>query len=166
MAAPAVIKTGCKAMAPRKAAAKSSGSSKEKKGPASEAGAAEEEVETKSELPSPASSAGRRKAQQNMVNQLKSAQARVDSGKVLPGDEEKVAIYTRYRALGKFDDEKELLLNMWSKDKSCGWWKTYEESRGSNYKESTDGLSGYGSRYIHNLFMFAVLLLSYLRCQC
>ncbi len=104
----------------------------------------------KEELKSPTSSVGsgsiKRKMQQNMVNQLKIAKKRLANGTEQEGDEEKVQLYDRYLALGRFDQEKELLLEQWSKDKSCGWWKTYEESRGQSFKQADEGLDGWGSR--------------------
>ena len=89
-----------------------------------------------------------------MLNQFKSAEQRVQEGKEVPGDEDKVAILKRYTSFGKFSEQKDQLLSMWAKDKTCGWWKTYEESRGQTYKETSDGVSGFGSRPNHVSFSF------------
>jgi hypothetical protein len=115
-----------------------------------EGSAAKEEV--KSPSSSVASSSVKRKLQQNMVNQMKNAKKRLENGTEQEGDEERVQIYDRYMALGRFDQEKELLLEQWAKDKSCGWWKTYEESRGQTFKQADDGLDGWGSRSLCLMF--------------
>ena len=106
------------------------------------------DIETKDEVKSPASSSAssKRKLQQNMVNQLRTAKKRVQDGSDQEGDQEKVQLYERYMSLGRFDEEKNSLLEQWAKDKQCGWWKTYEESRGQSFKKADEGLEGWGSR--------------------
>lgn len=89
---------------------------------------------------------GSRKLGQNFLNQLKGAKGRMDAGKPQEGDDLKVAVLAKYQSLTKFSEEKKQLLELWSKDKSLQWWRTYEESKGSCYKETSDGMEGYGSR--------------------
>ena len=84
--------------------------------------------------------------QQNMLNQLKASKSRIMAGRPAEGDEEKAAALDRYQSLSRFSSEKRQMLELWSKDKSCGWYRTYEEHKGSKYQEATKGLVGYGSK--------------------
>ena len=88
-----------------------------------------------------------RMASQNFLNQLKQAKKRIEEAKPLPGDEEKNQLLEKYSKLNRYDSEKSKLLELWSKDKSLGWWKSYEEVGGSMYKEKAEGISGWGSRF-------------------
>ena len=116
--------------------------------PTKAAAADEEETEPlrKQEKQSPSESSHKRKVQQNMVNQLKLAKKRIEDGTEHEGDEERVQLYDRYVSLHRLDKEKETLLEMWEKDKSLFWWRTYEESRRQSFKTTDDGLQGWGSR--------------------
>ena len=85
-------------------------------------------------------------AANNFLNQLKAAKKRVDDGRPNEGDEAKCQVLEKYTKLGKYDEEKQALLALWSKDKSMNWWMTYEEQKGSKYSEAVDGFKGFGSR--------------------
>ena len=88
-----------------------------------------------------------RMTSQNFLNQLKQAKKRIEDAKPLPGDEEKNSLLEKYSKLSRYDSEKTKLLELWSKDKSLGWWKSYEDFGGSTYREKAEGISGYGSRF-------------------
>ena len=88
----------------------------------------------------------RRRNQQNMIDQLKEADKRMLEGRAQPADEHKVAMLHKYRSLSRFDAEKDKLLSMWAKDKSCERWKTYDNTMGTKYTETAEGVSGFGSR--------------------
>ena len=85
-------------------------------------------------------------AANNFLNQLKAAKKRVDEGRPNEGDEAKCQVLEKYTKLGKYDEEKQAILALWSKDKSMNWWMTYEEQKGSKYSEAVDGFKGFGSR--------------------
>lgn len=84
---------------------------------------------------------------QNFLNQLKQAKKRIEDDKALPGDQERNSLLEKYSKLSRYDSEKAKLLSLWSKDKTLGWWKTYEEVGGSTYSEKAEGISGWGSRF-------------------
>ena len=84
---------------------------------------------------------------QNMIGQLKNAKARIEQGKPRDGDDEKVEMLEKYQSLGRFSDEKKDILAKWAADKTCAWWRSYEESKGEKYKEDSEGMEGYGSRF-------------------
>ena len=88
-----------------------------------------------------------KKTSQNFLNTLKQARKRIEDAKPLPGDDEKDSLLEKYSRLSRYDSEKTKLLELWSRDKSLGWWKSYEEVGGSMYKERAEGISGYGSRF-------------------
>jgi hypothetical protein len=85
---------------------------------------------------------------QNMIGQLKNAKARIENGKPADGDEEKVQMLEKYQSLGRFSEEKKDILARWTADKTCSWWRTYEESKGEKYKEDSEGMEGWGSRSV------------------
>lgn len=85
-------------------------------------------------------------AANNFLNQLKAAKKRVDEGRPNEGDDAKCQVLEKYTKLGKYDEERQAILALWSKDKSMNWWMTYEEQKGSKYTEAVDGFKGFGSR--------------------
>lgn len=119
---------------------------KRKSQPASQEPAAEEQApveENAAESPAVPST-------QNFLNQLKQARKRVEEDRAKAGDDAKVQLLDKYSKLSRYDQEKTLLLQLWAKDRSLSWWKTYEEFGGSTYTERKKGLSGWGSRLILN----------------
>ena len=111
--------------------------------------------EPKAQTPQP------KKDAQNLLNQLKGAKTRVDSGSESEADATKAHILEKWQSLAKFDEEKKTILELWNKDKSCSWWKQYEETKGSIYKETKQGLSGFGSRLDSEIHFSTHLLRSW-----
>ena len=85
--------------------------------------------------------------QQGLLNNLKSAKKRIEEGRPQPGDENKVELLQKYQSLDRYSSTKKDLLERWNKDRSVGWWRSYEDSTGSEYKEVEEGVKGYGSRH-------------------
>ena len=94
----------------------------------------------------------------NFLNQLKAAKKRVDEGRPNEGDDAKCQVLEKYTKLGKYDEERQAILALWSKDKSTNWWMTYEEQKGSKYTEAVDGFKGFGSRQTFDCLTIVYIL--------
>jgi hypothetical protein len=53
------------------------------------------------------------------------------------------ALLDLYEGLARFDEEKQALLELWAKDKSCTWIHTYIKSRTVSKSKTSEGASGY-----------------------
>ena len=92
-----------------------------------------------------------KKRQANMLNTLKRAKQRVEEGRAIEGDEDRVACLTKYQALGRYDEQKQLLLANWEGDKGLQWWKSFEEKQGWCMKRDETALEGHGSRLVQHV---------------
>ena len=98
--------------------------------------------------------------QQNLLNNLKSAKKRIEDGRPQPGDESKLELLHKYQSLDRYSSEKKDLLERWNKDRSVGWWRTYEDSKGSEYKETEEGMKGYGSRHVNCIDIYYIIFMN------
>ena len=128
------------AMAPKKASAKKAAADKKSGRPGRSKAIENEPTKEESE------EENNKALQQGLLNNLKNAKKRIEEGRPQPGDENKVELLQKYQSLDRYSSTKKDLLNKWKADRSVGWWRSYEDSSGSEYKEVEDGVKGYGSR--------------------
>ena len=78
-----------------------------------------------------------RLSQANMVTSLKKKT-----------DERSKAFMQEYCSLGRFDQQKDCLLEAWQNDKTLKqWYNNYKETKTKSYQVSQEGVLGYGTQY-------------------
>ena len=76
-------------------------------------------------------------AQANMITQLANPKATVEQKHALDA----------YRALPRFSEKKNELLELWQKDKTCKWYSSYTNTTSKGSESSVEGAQGYGTVY-------------------
>ena len=86
-----------------------------------------------------------KKDQSNFSTQMAKAQK---EGKLTPDQE---SVWSKYKAMGRFDQDKKELIAQWKNDKSCKWVDTFKRIQMKSSSVERDKISGWGARYwVHN----------------
>ena len=113
-------------MAPKKDVAPPGKAAKRKSQPAKE----DDEVETVD-----------KKDQSNFATQMNNA---AKSGQLKPDQE---AVWSKYKTLGRFDQDKKDLIAQWKMDKSCKWIQHFSKSQEKISSVVEESVHGWGTRH-------------------
>ena len=87
-----------------------------------------------------------RKDMQNLYNQLKAAKKRIEDGKALAGDQQRVDAMVFWSSLEKYDARKKEIVSKWKQDKNFTWWQTYVKTDSVENKKEKGKMEGHGTR--------------------
>ena len=82
-----------------------------------------------------------KKAQSNFSTQMNNA---AKAGQ-LTADQE--AVWSKYKTLGRFDQDKKDLIAQWKMDKSCKWMQHFSNSKEKIASVECESVHGWGTRH-------------------
>ena len=59
---------------------------------------------------------------------------------------DQLAMWTKYKKMGRYDEDKKELIAQWKLDKSCKWIQHFRKSQEKSSTVENDSLSGWGTR--------------------